>query len=748
MEQAFQLAVKCQGNGLEEQAKQLYARILLARPTHASALHNLGILAAQAQDLRMAVKLFERAVAVRPGSADFHASLAAALMSTDAVERAETEFDTALRLSPGCIEALFNSAKLLENRGKLREAAARLHKILKIQPNHLEAQTRLGRLYQSCQFDAAGGSDPERVAGLYRTGSLHQLQGAFGEAIACFEKVLALDPHHADALNDLGNAYLSVGRVSEAAACFEQGIRENPDAATLHANMANVCKEQGDPVRAETLLRRAIELDPSQPLIRINLGNVLLAANRVSDAIEVLQETVALAPGLADAHCMLGVALHRQGHFEEAGACAQRALALESRSEEAHLMALFMLHYSPELNPRQLAAAHRKWADRFAVGHFQTSRRHPNAPDPDRKIRVGYVSADFHHHPIAYFIDPVLAARNRNEVDVICYAGGKADDWTERIRSNGQGWRQTDRLGDAELAQLIQDDRIDILVDLSGCTRGHRLLAFARKPAPVQVSWLGYFNTTGMRAMDYLIVDAQLAPPEEEAPFVEEPLRIPGCYLTYQMPPYAPAVAPTPHLRNGFITYGCFNALSKVGFRVVETWSEILRRSPAARLIMKNFTFADEATRDLYRERFDRCGIAQERLDLLGPSSQLELLRSYDEVDIALDPFPYNGGTSTCEALAMGVPVITLRGDRFVSRIGATILHNAGLDPLIASSEAGYIEKAIELSQKTAQLAEMRAGMRSRLAASTLCDTVGFTRKLENAYREIWRRWCALQNGC
>ena len=747
MDRAFQLAVQCQCNGLVEQAQQLYARILLARPTHASALHNLGILANQAHDLHMAVELFERAVAVRPRSADFHASLAAALMETDAPDRAEVEFKTALRLNPNCIEALFNSARLLEGHGKLREAAARLHRILKIDSNQPETLARLGRLYRSPAFDAAGGAEPERVATLYRAGSLQQVQGALGEAIACFEKALALDPHHADARNDLGNAYLEVGRVSEAAACFERGIRENPEAGILYANLANVCKQQGDQERAETLLRRAIELDPAQPLMRLNLGNVMLAANRVSAAIEVFHEAIVRAPDLADAHCMLGVALTRQGRFEEAAACARKTLALETKSPEAHQMATFMLHYSPELNPMQLAAAHRKWAERFADGLFPRSHRHPNSPDPERLLRVGYVSADFHHHPIAYFIDPVLAARDRRRTEVICYARGKVDEWTERLRSNGQGWRQTDRLGDAELAQLIEDDRIDILVDLSGFTLGHRLPTFARKPAPLQVSWLGYFNTTGMRAMDYLIVDSQVAPPEEEAPFVEEPLRLPGCYLTYEIPPYAPAVAPPPHLRNGHITYGCFNALSKVGFPVVEAWAEILRRNPSARLVMKNQTFADEGTRDLYRERFDRCGVARERMDLLGPSSHAELLGHYAEVDIALDPFPYNGGTTTCEALAMGVPVITMRGDRFVSRVGATILHNAGLDSLIARSESEYIEKAARLAAQPEEVAAMRAGMRARLARSTLCDGAGFTRKLENAYRDIWRRWCALQNG-
>lgn len=747
LEKAFQLAIQCQCNGLTEQAQQLYARILLARPTHAQSLHNLGILAHQARDLGMAVELFERAVAVQPQSADFRASLAAALMGTGAAERALAEFDAALRLNPGCLEALYNSAQLLQDRGRLRDAMARLRKLLKREPAHPEATIRLGRICLAPELDAEGSADPERVAALYRAGTLHQAQGDFGPAIACFEKAVALDPHHADARNDLGNSYVFAGRLDEAARCFEERIRENPELAMSYANLANVCNQRGDPARAETLLRQAIKLDPAHWRMRLNLGWMLLSTNRVTAAIEVFREAIALAPDIADGYGMLGAAYQKQGRFAEALACAQRALALESASEKPHQLALFILQSSQELSPRQLAAAHQKWAERYADGYGQASRRYPNPPDPGRKIRVGYVSADFNQHPVAYFIDPVLAARDRGVFDVVCYSSGRVDEWTRRIRGYGQQWRQTDRLGDAELAQLIEQDRIDILVDLSGFTLGNRLLAFARKPAPVQVSWLGYFNTTGMRAMDYLIVDSQLAPPEEEAPFIEEPLRLPGCYLTYQFPPYAPAVAPAPCLRQRHMTYGCFNSLSKVGFRLVDVWAEILRRAPAARLIMKNFSFADEGTRNLYRERFDRCGIAPERVDVLGPSPQTELLRFYGEVDVALDPFPYNGGTTSCEALAMGVPVLTMRGDRLVSRVGATILHNAGLDSLIASSETEYIEKAVELGRNPAAVAEMRAGMRSRLAASTLCDTAGFTRKLENAYRDIWRRWCALQNA-
>jgi len=338
---------------------------------------------------------------------------------------------------------------------------------------------------------------------------------------------------------------------------------------------------------------------------------------------------------------------------------------------------------------------------------------------------------------------PIVLCHDRKNVEVYVYCeylrpGAVGD----RLRASADKWRAIRGLSEEEVAKQIREDGIDVLVDITMHSNGCRLGVFARKPAPVQASWLGYFNTTGMAAMDYLIVDPRIAPPEEQAPFAEQALRLPGCYLTYEIPEYAPEVAIAPCVARGYVTYGCFNALSKVGVPVVSVWSEILRRNPAARLVMKNPAFGDDASRRLYQQHFERCGVSRERVDLVGPSAHQEVLPYYSKIDVALDPFPYNGGTTSCEALAMGVPVITLRGDRFVSRVGATIVESAGLPELVAGNVSEYIQRAVDLGQNPALIAEMRAGMRLRLAGSTLCDTYGFTRRLESAYRDIWRRWC------
>jgi protein O-GlcNAc transferase len=683
MDRALNLAVQYQRAGHIDEAKQLYIRILEREPDRIEALYNLSVLASEVGDFELAAGLARRAIALNPARPLLHFGLGVALDGAGRQNGAVSEWRTAIGLDPNCVDALFSLGNALRIGGSLREA------------------------------------------------------------IVCFERVVALRPADIDKLNNLGEAYLAAGRIEEAAACLKRVVAERPDGHMGLNNLASLLRTQGDLAGAEACLRKAIGYQPNNAYLRTNLAHALVKANRIGEAIAILEEAIRVIPAVAELHITLGSTYLLQGRFEKSLQSYRQALSLHSKLSRYHGIILFALHYSPELDPYTLAHEHRIWATRHADSLLPPDKGHANAPDPERKIRVGYVSGDLSAHPVGFFMDPILAAHNRDEIDVVCYAGGKVDTWTERMRESASLWRGTIGLGDAELAQRIEQDQIDILVDLSGHSEGNRLLAIARKPAPVQVSWLGYFNTTGMRAIDYLIVDSNLAPLEEKAPFVEEPLRIPSCYLAYRVPKYAPPVSPAPCIERGFITYGTFNALSKIGTHVVPVWAEILGRNPTARLVMKNGAFADEASRSLYRHHFEQCGISPERVDLLGPSPHEELLPFYSQIDIALDPFPYNGGTTTCESLAMGVPVVTLRGDRFVSRVGSTILYNVGLGELVAHTQAEYIDKAIELGQNPALLAEMRANMRTRLAESTLCDTAGFTKKLEQAYREIWRRWCA-----
>lgn len=687
MDRALNLAVEYQKRGELHEAKQLYIRILECQPDRVDALYNLSVLASEMGDFELATAFANRAISLDPGKAVLHFGLGIALEGLGRGDEAISEWRTAIDLDANCADALFSLGNALRVRGSL------------------------------------------------------------GQAIECFERVVALRPGDIDKVNNLGEAYLAAGRVHEAAACLNDVVAKQPDGHMGLNNLSSLLRTTGDLTGAEACLRKAIRLKPDNPHLRTNLAHVLLAEKKIGDSVKLLEEAVGLFPRAATLHITLGIGYGHQGRFEESIASYRRALALDSNLPRYHGIILFALHYSPALTPGQLASEHRIWAARHADPLLLAGKVHATRADPHRRIRIGYVSADLRSHPVGYFMAPVIAEHDREQVDVVCYSNGREDALSDRLRPFVSLWRRTVAMGDADLAEVIEKDEVDILVDLSGHTEGNRLLTFAHKPAPVQVSWLGYFNTTGMRAMDYLIVDSCLAPVEEEAPYAEEPVRIPGCYLAYSVPEYAPPVSPAPCRERGYTTYGTFNTLSKIGIHVVPVWSEILNLNPTARLIMKNSAFADESCRKLYQRHFEQCGIAPERIDLLGPSPHIELLSFYSEIDVALDPFPYNGGTTTCESLAMGVPVVTLRGDRFVSRVGCTILLNAGLGELVAHSKQEYVEKAVELGRNPDRIAAIRATMRDRLAASTLCDTVGFTRKLEDAYREIWTRWCARQTG-
>ena len=367
MDQALDVAIRCQQAGQAEQAKQLYIRILEQQPDHALALRNLGIIARESGDFPLALSLSERAVALRPDRPEFHACFAIALGAAGHTERADFAFRTALRLDPNCVDALFNYGNALKARGSLREA------------------------------------------------------------ITCFERVLELRPNHPYARNELGSAYLAAGRLEEAAMCFEKVIKERPTAFEAMSNLAVVREKQGETSGAEELLHRALQLAPCQPYLRLNLGELLLSANRVGEAIACLEEAAQSAPGLAEVQIFLGNAYAKQGRLEEALGCYQRALAEQPHFAATHQIVLFTLHYSSGADPKALAAEHRNWAERHATPLLTPGRRHVNTPDPERRIRVGYVSGDFRQHPIAYFTAPVLEAQDQDQVETVCYATGSLD---------------------------------------------------------------------------------------------------------------------------------------------------------------------------------------------------------------------------------------------------------------------------------------------------------------------------------
>jgi predicted O-linked N-acetylglucosamine transferase (SPINDLY family) len=473
-----------------------------------------------------------------------------------------------------------------------------------------------------------------------------------------------------------------------------------------------------------------------------NLGNALASRGAHRDAEVCFERALSIKPEFAEAYANLGNAFREQGRIAAALASYERALALEPRSPSIRSGRLLALTYSPAWSSAEILAE----AEAFAalVEPTEQVTAWPNDRDPERKLRIGYVSGDFRRHPVGYFLSAVLASHDKREVDVFCYANSaQKDDLTERLRGHADHWRAITGLTDDSVARRIIADEIDILVDLSGHTAQNRLGLFARKPAPVQLSWLGYWGTTGLASMDYLLSDAVTVSVGEERFYSEQVIRLPTGRFCYAPPDYAPQPSfEPPMLRSGFVTFGSFNNLAKLGPDVARLWAEVLKAVPESWLLLKWFSLSDEAVRQRVQGIFKEFGISSDRLILRGRSPHADMLAEYGDIDIALDPFPFSGGLTSCEALWMGVPVVTLPGDAAPSRQTQGFLHTLGLDGWVATSAPDYVAIAAGLAADGASLQNFRRDLRSRMAASPLCDGPTFTRGLEAAFRDIWKRWC------
>ena len=553
------------------------------------------------------------------------------------------------------------------------------------------------------------------VAATIDEGVAHHRVGRFAEAEAAYKRVLAVQPDNADALHLLGVIAHQLGRCDRAVELIGKAIAVRPDVADYHNNLGAALNVQGRLDEAAAALARAIELEPGDVAAHNNLGNTLKQQGRLDEAVACYRSAVELDPGFAHAYSNL----------------------------------LSCLHYQPNCDARAIFEEHRKWNAQLAAPLSKEPQHHANSPDPDRRLRIGLFSHGFRRHPVGYFAVSVFEAHDRDAVGLHCYTNSVlCDDFTERITNASDSWQSIVGMSDEDVAALVRRDAIDILVDLSGHFEGSRLLVFARRPAPVQVKWVGgQFNPTGMDTIGYFISDPVATPPGADALYSEEVVRLPDGYVCYEPPDYAPAVGPLPALSRSHVTFSCFNNLSKVNDGTIELWSRILRRIDGSRLVLKSKQFNDDAMQSRYRAMFEAHGIAPERLDLFGHSPHAELLAMYNGIDVALDPFPYSGGLTTCEALWMGVPVVTMPGPTFAGRHSATHLCNVGLDDWVVNSPESYVAQVERWCGDLEGLAGLRAGLRQRMIESPLCDAPRFARNLEDAYRKMWRTWCEAEAG-
>lgn len=777
-------------------ARVLYEKICALDRQNADARMMLGVIQAESGDLRGAESLLRQAIVLQPVFPDAHFYLgnvlrvlgkpAEAVASLEnaaqqqpdnpetwimlgglhgmlgAYEKAEANCRQAIKLQPDSPDAHMNLANALLPQGKLGEAAACYEKVLQLQPDLAMAWFMLGRTRgRQGQFGDAERCcreairvNPVLFEAHIDLGNVLKATGRFDEAMAVFRQVLSRKPELAEAHYCLGNVLVARGMPDKAVECYQRAIALKPDYAEAHASLGNAFRMTGKYQEAIHAYNKSLEYAPETAATYNNLSHVHKAVGNLDEAENCLREALRLAPDLAEAHSNLGSLLELQGKVEEAIDCFRRALALRPDFAEAHSNLLLALNYLPDIKSEDLFKEHLAWAQAHA-SPIPRATLPPVAPDPQRRLRVGYVSPDLRNHPVAFFVEPMLKNHDRDSFEIYCYADlARPDVVTERLQGYAHQWRNIYGLRNEQVAQQILADQIDILVDLAGHTGNNRLMLFAMKPAPIQVTYLGYPTTTGLASMDYRLTDSVTDHAGDAGYYSERLLYLKDGFCCYAPPADMPDVSPLPARERGYVTFASFSNLVKINAGVLDLWCQVLRANPTSRFLLFRHTLKG-STRDRFLKMFEERGVPRDRVDVLGdvPARYAHLpfgkryIGLYQDIDIVLDTFPWNGHTISCENLWMGIPVVTLTGGRHVGRIGASVLAAIGLNELVANTPDEYVQIATRLAGNRDELERMRAGLRERMRRSRLCDGRQFTRNLETTYREIWQRWCRTSAG-
>jgi len=569
----------------------------------------------------------------------------------------------------------------------------------------------------------------------------HHQAGRLAEAEKIYRQVLAQHPDHPDALHLSGVLAIQAGQLDTAVDFIRRAIAVCSTNAIYYSNLGKALKDLGQLDEAIASYRQAIQLEPHFAEAYNNLGIALADAGHLDEAIAADQQSIRLNPNLAEAHGNLGNALMRIAQLDEAIVSYRQAVRLKPDLAAAHSNLVCTMQYHPAYDARMIHQELRRWNQQHAEPLKKSIRPHANDRDPDRRLRIGYVSPDFRVHVVGQNLLPLLREHDRRQMEIFCYSNVlKPDALTAEIRGHADVWRNIVGMSDSQAADLVRQDRIDVLVDLAVHMAGNRLVIFAYKPAPVQATWLGYCGSTGMDAMDYRLSDPYMDPPDSDLSiYSERTIRLPETFWCYGVSGPAPEPSPPPATAAGYLTFGCLNNFAKVSPPALDLWAEILRSLPNSRLIVHSHPGAHL---DAVRARFAGKGISPNRLEFPTWRPWPDYVRMHGRIDIALDPFPWCGGITTCDALWMGVPAVSLVGPTAVGRGGASILANVGLPELIAQTPQQYVQIATDLAKDLPRLAELRRTLRVRMQASPLMDAPRFARNIAASYRQMWRTWC------
>ena len=648
------------------------------------------------------------------------------------------------------IEANFQQAVRLHQQGQPGQAGILLKAIVESQPRHFHALHLLGMVAgQQGQpqaavdwFNRALAVRPQSSAVYSNRGNALLDLGRYADALASCEHALTLRPDHVGALYNRGAALQFLNRTEEALASYERALAIQPDHEEALYNRGAVLHDLGRYDEALASYDRALSIRPDYPEALTNRGLTLQKGKGLLDeAIASYQQALTLRPDYAVGHNNLGNAQKDQGLIEDAIASYRQALLFKPDFYAAHSNLLFTLQYSSRQDSAHILQEARRWNARHAVPLKGLIGPHSNVQEPRRRLRIGYVSPDFRGHCQSLFTTPLLSHHDHQQFEIYCYAGvPRPDEITGRLRAHADVWRDTLGLADAQVADLIRSDRIDILVDLTMHMAQGRPLIFARKPAPVQVAWLAYPGTTGIDAIDYRLTDPYLDPPgQHDEEYSEKSIRLPDNFWCYDPLTREPAVNPLPATTAGHITFGSLNNFCKVNEGVLALWSRVLGAVPGSRLLLLS---NQGRHRDRVLGAFKEHGVSPDRIGWFTPAPRRLYLEAYHRIDIGLDTFPYNGHTTSLDSFWMGVPVITLVGPTVVGRAGLCQAMNLGLPELVARSPDQYVELAVGLARDLPRLAGLRASLRQRLQASPLMDAPRFARHVEAAYRQMWLAWC------
>lgn len=778
----MQIALEHHRAGRLELAREIYRRVLAAEPLHADALHSLGVLEHQCGEHAIAAARLRQAIRVRPSDeryyhnlgevlrslrqehgaiacyrqsielwpdfAEAHNGLGLALQSLGKVDEAIATYQKAVRLKSDFAQAHNNLGTAWQQKGHLDQAAACYCRSIQMAPNYAEAHYNLGlvrrqegRLDEACVcFRRATQCHPAMAEAWNDLGCVLGQQGNLGESLACFRCALEVKPRAAEFHHNLGVAHRDMGHAAEAVACFRRAVELKPDYAEALLDLASTLQNLGD-VEAVAFYQRAVALRPDDAEALNSLGSALQTLGRLEAAHACLRLALERNPGYAEAYGNLGNVLKDQGKIPEAVASYRHAINLKPGLPLTHSCLLLGLQYLAHITPAELLAEHTKYDQVHATPLRSELRPHAKVRDPARTLRLGFVSPNFNRHPVGYFYVRPLEFLRQEEFHTILYStAGREDVITSRFRAAAHTWRDLPGISDDALAKQIRDDDVDVLFDMASHAGGNRLLVLARKPATIQIAWAG---PTGISAVDYLLTDQYLVPAGAESNYREKVLRLPDAYACYDPPSDAPPVGPSPVLTQGHVTFGSLNNLAKLTEEVLDLWGMILRRLPSARLLIRyhNATTDPGAQRRL-RECFAAAGVDASRVDLLPSTPYAQRLDVYQQIDLALDTFPFSGCTTTCEALWMGVPVITCPGETYLSRQSFSILRNVGLDEFVAYDPTEYVDLAVATAADFPRLAARRACLREQMAASPLCDGRRFAAGLTRLLRDVWHTWC------